>query len=51
MFALLYWLFGFGYPEEDVVQNVIQAQGCTAPVPVPTVEELEKVIANLKRVE
>ncbi len=47
MFALLWWLFG--YPEEDVVQNVIQAQGCTAPV--PTVEELEKVIANLKRVE
>ena len=50
MFALLWWLFG--YPEEDVVQNVVQAHGCTAPVvPVPTVNELQTVIANLKRVE
>ena len=50
MFALLYWWL-FGYPEEDVVQNVVQARGCTAPVPVPTVDELQTVIANLKRVE
>ena len=49
MFALLYWLFG--YPEEDVVQNVVPVYGCTAPVVVPTVDELQTVIANLKRVQ
>jgi len=53
MFAYLLWfLFGYDYEEEDVVQNVVQAQGCTAPViPVPSVEDLNHAISKLRRVE